>query len=243
MAREAPDAVLATGDMVLRGSDLADWQQFFAVTSPLMASVPYYPAIGNHDLGRAGDDRRLAVDRFAMPDAPSRPDGTYWYSVDVGPGVHVAVLDSNAYQRPEQAAWLDADLAAARARGARALIAITHDGPYSRGSHRGNRTAQRTIVPILQRHHVTLLAAGHDHLYQRGVVGGLHYIVSGGGGAPLYSVSCGVPGRARCAVDDGLAFVAKEHHYVLLTIGPRSAQLCARRADGSALEPCVTWPL
>lgn len=247
--REAPDAVLATGDMVLRGSDLGDWQRFFAVTAPMLASVPLYPAIGNHDLGRAGADRRRAIDWFALPPAPpGRPEGTYWYSVDLGGeasgrgAVHVALLDSNAYQRPEQAAWLDDDLGAARARGARALIVVTHDGPFSRGSHRGNALAVRTIQPVLARHRVTLLAAGHDHLYQRGIVDGVRYVVSGGGGAPLYDVSCGSRGKRACA-PDGMAFVARAHHIVVLTISATTAELCARKADSSLLEPCTVFSL
>ncbi|MEZ4367934.1 MAG: metallophosphoesterase [Kofleriaceae bacterium] len=236
---EAPDLVLATGDLVLRGSDLGDWQRFFSIAGPLLAEVPYHSALGNHDLGRAGDDGRRAEAWFARPPPPpGRPDGAGWFSVDVA-DVHVALLDSNAYGEPAQRAWLDADLAAARARGAQVLLAVTHDGPYSRGTHRGNRVAARDYAPILARHRVALLASGHDHLYQRGRVRGLDYVVTGGGGAPLYKVSCGVPGRRPCAADDGLRHVESAHHYVMLTVFPDHLELCPRRPDQSLLEPCT----
>jgi acid phosphatase type 7 len=240
---EAPDAVVVTGDMVLRGSDEGDWQRFFAVTAELLPRIPYYPAIGNHDLGRAGDTGRRANEIFELPPAPpGRPEGAYWYSADLS-DVHLVFLDSNSYERPEQERWLEQDLAAARARRVRAIVAVTHDGPYSRGIHGGSPIARERYVPILTRYKVNLLLAGHDHQYMRGRIGGLDYMVSGGGGAALYPVTCGVPGRPRCKVQDGMRKVAKEHHYLMLTITTTTIELCARRPDRSALEPCVRLTL
>lgn len=236
LLEEAPDLVLASGDLVLHGSDDADWQQFFAVTAPLLAAVPYYPAVGNHDLGRAGDHARRFADHFALPPGPAdRPPGTAWYSFDVA-DVHVVMLDSNAYDDARQRTWLEADLRAAA--GARAILAVTHDGPYARGTHGGNPTAVRDFVPILARHRVTLVISGHDHLYQRGRQDGVDYLVSGGGGAPLYRVRCGVRGRPRCTRDDGMRHVAREHHYAIVTIYPRFVEVCPKLVDGSPLEPC-----
>lgn len=237
---EAPDLVLASGDLVLHGADEADWQQFFAVTAPLLAAIPYYPAVGNHDLGRAGDLARRFADLFALPPGPpDRPPGGVWYSFDVA-DVHVVMLDSNAYDDDAQRAWLDADLA--RADAARAILVVTHDGPYARGTHGGNQTAVRDYVPLLARHRVTLVISGHDHLYQRGREGGVDYLVSGGGGAPLYRIRCGVKGRGKCAHADGMAHAAREHHYVVLAIYPRFVEVCPKLVDGSPLEPCYRLP-
>lgn len=242
MLGESLDLVGVTGDMVLHGTDEADWQRFYAITAPLLAQVPYIAAIGNHDLGwlraRASTD-----DAFALPAGPAgRPAGTYWYSFDLA-DIHLVMLDSNSYELADQVTWLEADLAAARARKVRAIIVLTHDGPYSRGYHRGSVDARTRYVPILARHHVDLLLAGHDHLYQRGEAGGIRYVVSGGGGASLYAISCGVPGRRKCAVDDGMKAIAREHHFVVLTISKTAIELCARRPDGRLLEPCTQLPL
>jgi acid phosphatase type 7 len=237
MLREGLDLVAVTGDMVLRGSDEADWQRFFAVTRDLLASIPYYPAVGNHDLGWGGahDDTQGI---FSLPPGPpGRPAGAFYYSRDVA-DVHLVFLDSNAYDRPEQETWLASDLAAARARKVRAIIAITHDGPYARGYHGGSTIARERYVPILLAHRVDLVLSGHDHIYQRGDAKGLRYVVSGGGGASLYGIRCGVRGRPKCKVDDGMQMVAKEHHYVVLTIG-RDLELCARKPDGTLLERCT----
>jgi hypothetical protein len=238
MLGEGLDLVAVTGDMVMRGSDDGDWQKFFAVTKELLATLRYLPAIGNHDLGW----RHADPDVFALPVGPAgRPDYTYWYSLGLA-DIHLVFLDSNAYDHKAQELWLEADLAAARAKGARAIIALTHDGPYSRGLHRGNQLARERYVPILAKHHVELLVAGHDHLYQRGEAGGIRYVVSGGGGAGLYRPTCGVSGKPKCA-DDGMQKLAIEHHYIVVTIDKESLEMCPRRGDGRLLEKCVRYRL
>lgn len=240
---EAPDFALVTGDMVIRGVDEGAWQRFFDVIEPLAGRVPYYPVEGNHDVGQTGDEDRRMSELFPLPPAPpDRPAWGSWYSFDVA-RVHVVVLDSNTYDRPEQLSWLAADLARARQAGARAIFAAVHDGPYSRGVHGGNPIARERYVPLLTRYRVAMLFAGHDHLYQRGHVGGLRYIVSGGGGAPLYPVTCGVPHRPRCRVSDGARFAASANHYIMVTVQGDSVEVCARRPDRTPLEPCVHFAL
>jgi predicted phosphodiesterase len=243
MLAEGLDAVAVTGDMVLHGSDEADWQRFFAIATELLAQIPYFPAVGNHDVGWDGADTAGRADQmFALPPGPpDRPAGAYWYSRDLA-DVHLVFLDSNAYERPEQETWLERDLAQARKQKARAIVVFTHDGPYARGLHGGNPIARERYVPILARHHVDFVFSGHDHLYQRGEIAGVRYVVSGGGGASLYGIRCGIAGRPRCKVDDGMLAVAREYHYLVLTIG-RDLELCPRRPDGGLLEKCVRYPL
>ncbi|HUS66014.1 MAG TPA: metallophosphoesterase [Kofleriaceae bacterium] len=242
LLEEAPDFVVVTGDMVLRGTDEGGWQKFFEITRDLIGRIPYYPAAGNHDMGTAGDEARRMNEIFPLPAAPARPAWAHWYSFDVA-GVHVVMLDSNAYEHQAQLDWLKADLAAARAAGARAIFAAVHDGPYSRGNHGGSAIARERYVPLLTGAGVVMLFAGHDHIYQRGEAGGLRYIVSGGGGAPLYAQRCGVRGKPRCDVADGLAKFSREHHYVMVTVQGDHAEVCARRPDRTLLEKCQRIPL
>ncbi|NVB83960.1 MAG: hypothetical protein HOV81_36630, partial [Kofleriaceae bacterium] len=235
---EGTDLVGVTGDLVLRGPDEGDWQKFFAVTRELIAQVRYITAMGNHDIGWGLADAKP----FALAPAPAgRPPGAYWSSMDFA-DIHFVFLDSNAYDRVEQEQWLEADLAAARARNVRAILALVHDGPYSRGTHRGNQLAVARYVPILARHHVDLVFSGHDHIYQRGEAGGIRYIVSGGGGAPLYKASCSVRGKQKCP-DDGMQKLLFENHYLVLTVGKDTLEMCPRKPDGKLLEKCVRYPL
>lgn len=240
---EAIDFVVVTGDMVLRGSDEADWQRFFLVAAPLLARLPYYPVAGNHDTGTSGDERRRMSELFALWPAPEeRPAEGAWHSFDIS-GVHFVMLDSNHYRHEGQLSWLKKDLAAARAKGARAIFAVTHAGPYSRGLHMGHRYAAEHYAPLLAKFGTTVLFSGHDHLYQRGTAAGLNYIVSGGGGAPLYSIRCGVRGKPRCKTKDGMKHVAKENHYILVTVFPSYVSVCPKRVDRTPLEPCIRYPL
>ena len=178
---------------------------------------------------------------FALWPAPDeRPAEGAWHSFDIS-GVHFVMLDSNNYRHEAQLAWLKQDLA--KAKGARAIFAAVHAGPYSRGLHMGHSYAAEHYVPVLRENGVTLLFSGHDHLYQRGTAEGLNYMVSGGGGAPLYSVRCGKKGKPRCKIKDGMKHVAKEHHYVLITVFPRHVSACPKRVDGTPLEACIRYPL
>lgn len=234
MLGEGLDLVAVTGDMVARGTDRADWQRFFTITREMLATLRYVPTIGNHDLGWG----KSAPELFALPAAPAgRPEQAHWYSLDLA-DVHLVFLDSNAYEQREQEAWLDADLAAARARGTRAILVVTHDGPYSRGIHRGNQVARERYVPILARHRVDLVLSGHDHLYQRGEADGVRYIVSGGGGASLYPATCGVRGKPKCA-PDGMKKLLSVYHYLVITIDKDTLEMCPRDTDGKLLEKCT----
>ena len=233
---ERPDFVVATGDAVVYGHDEADWQRFFTIEGAMLGSVPLYPSCGNHDLGATGADQRTFEDLFPIARAPG---AGYWYSVDVG-DVHVALLDSNRYDDPAQKVWLEQDLAQARARGAKTLFAATHHGPWSRGPHGGNPIAKAELVPILAKYGVAMLFAGHDHIYQRGEALGLRYMVSGGGGAPLYPIVC-KPELAGCDPDDGAALAVPEHHYVVVDVTGAKVRVCPKRLDGSPLEPCLTF--
>ena len=111
-----------------------------------------------------------------------------------------------------------------------------HDGPYSMGWHGDNASLVRDYVPVLERYHVSVLFSGHDHNYERGRRGQLNYVVTGGGGAELRPLRCGVPGKKKCKYIPAAFF--NEHHYVTVDVLPRALRLCAKRPDGSPLEPC-----
>ena len=112
----------------------------------------------------------------------------------------------------------------------------------------------RDYAPLLVAGHVDALFCGHDHIYERGAgatpKGKLTYIVTGGGGAPLYNPRCQAasgPPPGRCSgplppCPPLVAVLTKTYHYVIVTVGADSIQLCPRRPDGSAVEPCVALP-
>ena len=90
--------------------------------------------------------------------------------------------------------WLQDDLARARRHHARAVFAFCHEPPWSHGLHGDSHRMIRDYAPLLVAGHVDALFCGHDHIYERGAgatpKGKLTYIVTGGGGAPLYNPRC-----------------------------------------------------
>ncbi len=231
---EALDFVVTAGDLVARGGDQGDWQRFFAVGAPLFERFPMYPAVGNHELGGEG----RIEDEFVLPDRPrDTPPGAAWYSFDVG-AVHMIMLDSNNYNDERQLTWLKLDLSLARANHARAIFAVAHQGPFSRGPHGGNSTAAGRYVPLLQQFHATAFLSGHDHLFQRGEVGGLDYFVSGGGGSSLYKQACGIDHKPACT-PDGMASLISAHHYLWIEVYRDYVTVCPKRPDGAPLEGCT----
>ena len=140
--------------------------------APLFRHLPFYPAAGNHEYHTLDAAPFRAV--FALPG----PAGEKWYSYDWG-RVHFAALDTEA-DYATQAAWLDADLAATTRPW---KVLYFHKPPYSSGSHGSDRSLRAALAPVLERHGVQLVLAGHDHDYERiAPQGGVQHVVTGGGG-------------------------------------------------------------
>jgi 3',5'-cyclic AMP phosphodiesterase CpdA len=236
---EDPDLALVTGDVVDRGSDEGDWERFFEIAAQLLRSLAIFVAPGNHEYARLGRGAASFMHYFRKP-LRAGEEEVGWYSFDVA-GVHFVALDSNEYRSPRQLAWFDRDLADARKRGARALFVWAHEPPFSSGMHGDNLIAIHDYVPIMERHKVTMFFGGHDHHYERGRVGGLDYVVTGGGGAELRLLKCNKPGTKPCPPH--VLSVANEHHYVLVEVMPSFFRLCPKRPDGTPIEACVELPL
>lgn len=234
LVAEDPDLAVMTGDLVDRGTDEAQWERYFDIAAPLLRQVAIYPAAGNHEYERGG----RGVERFLSLFLRSQP--TSWWSFDVA-GLHFVLLDSEAYKNPEQRDWLEADLQDARRRKVRGIFVVAHDGPYSSALHGDNQEAIKNYAPLYQKYGVSMAFSGHDHDYERLRVGGIDYVVSGGGGAELRKPRCGVPGRRPCGARSR-AFM-NEHHYIMVEVRRDRFRLCPKRADGTLLEPCPTFPL
>jgi len=220
IAGEGADFLLNTGDLVDHDAD-DEWQTFFDIEHGLLSTTPLCAAPGNHE---GGSDRWAEL--FPVGER-SRFAGRA-YGADYGP-VHVAALDSNG-DLVAQARWLDEDLAAARARGAKHLFVFMHDGPFSGasgfGAHGSNMIARRVVVPVAKRHGVTAMFAGHDHIYERGASEELTYFVTGGGGAPL---------RQAGTIDETKVAKSLFHYLVVDVVGGR-AQITAKDATGAPFD-------
>jgi acid phosphatase type 7 len=177
------DLMLHTGDIAYEDGELGELERnFFRVYAPILRHTPIFPASGNHDYrtGDAAPFRQV----FALPENGGPSGRERWYSFDWG-DVHFVALDTQR-MGAEQAAWLDADLAANHLRW---TVVYGHRPPYSSGDHGGDGTFRRELMPVLEKHRVDLVLAGHDHHYERFLPkANTTYVVTGGGGRGVRSV-------------------------------------------------------
>jgi hypothetical protein len=173
------ELILHTGDLAYDSGTIEQFEdKVFDVYADLFRSLPFYPAAGNHEYNTMQGAPFREV--FALPG-----DGEEkWYSYDWGQ-VHFVALDTEA-DYATQAAWLDQDL------GASPLpwkIVYMHRPPYSSGEHGSDLRLRGLLAPIVEKHHVQLVLAGHDHDYERMIpANGVAYVVTGGGGRGTYQV-------------------------------------------------------
>jgi hypothetical protein len=137
---------------------------WFSQMEPLIARCPLLAQYGNHEVLLRERFRDWAP-RFAHPKGYG--DGRN-YAFDVGAVHFVSLFAPHAVFDPGQTAWLEADLAAARASGMRWLVVYQHEPMFAHGrSHPATTEVRRVLAPIFERHRVDLHLSAHDQNYER----------------------------------------------------------------------------
>jgi 3',5'-cyclic AMP phosphodiesterase CpdA len=232
MSRAGGDFLVHTGDFVQDGANAADWQSFFDIETPLLRDRCVFACVGNHEII---DGMGAAYLRYFGPVIDATEGDTdkpkLYGSFRWGNARFFLLNAMDAWNSGPERAWLEGELARADDEaGLVWRIAVLHHGPWSAGPHGGNpRIAQALVPALLSKHKIDLILAGHDHIYERGFADGLRYVVSGGGGAPLYRVEAPLPSTRK---------VESARHYVLATVTPTGIDLAATRDDGTLLEKC-----
>jgi hypothetical protein len=228
LVSDAPDLLIGTGDLVHRGSDEAAWSAFFSSEEPILRSVPLYPAAGNHEL--YGDEEGAHYRRYFV--LPEDGRDRRYYSFVAGPARFIA-LDGNAITPSlddPQTRWLERTLKKSAQAGERHVFVFLHQPPFSTGGHCGAAPAEAAWVALFERYRVRAVFAGHDHAYERLERNGIHYFVSGGGGAPLY------PERPSCPAYDRAAQrrYLPVHHYLRVRVSGDEVEVAAIPIEGGA---------
>ena len=219
-----PDFILQSGDMVENGDDSAQWPLFFSIEKDLLRQTAFFPALGNHE-----HHTQYFESIFH--------DGAPYYSFDWG-NAHFTVVDSDienaaSYERGrsvywnEEVRWLEDDLNQHQKAAYRFVMA--HHPPFTAVvSRQGTNPHMTALTPMFEKYHVSAAFFGHDHNYQHYVKNGIHYVVTGGGGAPLYDVS---------KPPEGITVkVAKTENFVSVAVNGKTAHFTAISIDGSTLD-------
>jgi tartrate-resistant acid phosphatase type 5 len=197
--------VITTGDniygkigLTLRfsnsGAADGDWDsRFFRPYQALIASIPFFPTLGNHD-GNQTESRADLVaylDNFFFPaHVPSR-----YYRFTYGGLADFFALDSttNSESGPPKAAyskdgdqykWLQENLGQSRTPW---KIPYFHHPPFNAGPrHPASADEVSHFMESFKREGVKVVFSGHEHNFQfskkNGETGGIRYVVSGAGG-------------------------------------------------------------
>ncbi len=222
------DFLVNTGDMVQDGASAPNWQTFFDIEKPLLHERALFAAIGNHEL--YDDASGANFERyFGFPDETpvAEPYGTLRF----GNARFFFLNGMDDLRSGGEREWLERALTSSDGEaGLQWRFVVLHHGPWSAGPHGSNvKLVEAGVVQVLTQHRVDLLFAGHDHIYERGMGGALKYIVSGGGGAPLYRDLHVLPTTRK---------VEPVHHFVQVTTRDDALQIVAMRDDGSVLDRC-----
>jgi hypothetical protein len=215
-----PVFVLHTGDVVSSGSaGQSTWtKQFFEPADPLLRETWFAVIRGNHE-----DTNPLFLLYFEGTDSFQ---GEGYYSFDWGP-VHVVTLDTNSDYDPgsKQYQFLKRDLAST----SRPFkVFFSHHPAYSSGSHGSTKKMQDYLQPLFEENGVQLVFAGHDHTYERTIINGITYVVSGGGGAPLY-------GQGRLKENPKSLVFRESYNFVQVDVTPDKLTLTARAMNRSGV--------
>lgn len=218
-----PDFIMHTGDLVENGTDTTLWPIFFDVERELLRKTAIFPALGNHE--------RHAKNYYEYMEAKS------YYSFDWG-SAHCAVIDSDlenvgssqaekqAFWK-EQTRWLEDDLGKAQKSDFRFVFA--HHPPMTAVKRRqGDNPHMIALEPLFEKYRLTAGFFGHDHNYQHYLKDGIHYFVTGGGGAPLYDVDAPPAGITKK--------VESTENFIVVKVDGKKAHVEAKKPNGDTID-------
>ena len=235
---EKPLFVVNTGDLVSRGNSMQDWEHFFRINDELIRNVPYYTVLGNHE-----QNSENYFNFFSMPGNES------YYFFSVGDALFIVLdMEGPDYDTPaylggknrekfwtgisleyfeKEKKWLENVLTLNDDAGY--IFVFFHPTWYSIKKSRVPEAEMRRKYwgDIFERHNVTAVLNGHDHYYHHAEHGGTHYIVTAGGGAPLYNTDAIQPETIK---------YKKIEHFMRVDVGKKSTTMKAIDINGELIE-------
>lgn len=221
---DPPDLVLGVGDMADEAGypGFEVWEEYFVAATSLLEEVVFMPVVGNHENPNSANAYYWRI--FYLPE---RPASERFYSYDVG-NMHFIALNSEN-NITGQTNWLSRDLqAASNNTNTDWVFVYFHRPPYTKGSHGSDENIKTNWCPLFVQYEVDMVFNGHNHSYERTVpIRGVVYVVTGGGGASLYSFT----------PDLGIhASATSCYHHVSMKVSGSFIDYEAIRSDGLVFD-------
>ena len=206
------------------GASDADWKpKFFDPYEPLIARVPFYPTLGNHDgneTERHGDLAAI-LDNFAFPhDKPGRyynfnyADLAEFYGLDTTKNTESGPVRPAYLEDSPQFHWMQTEFAKPHPLW---VIPYFHHPPFTAGPlHAASYEQLQHWVRLFASSGVKVAFSGHEHNFQVSDVSdqtsGICFIVSGAGGELRGGSVLGKMSRAH------IRAWAPENHFLVVEI-------------------------
>src|SRR5262245_6705517 len=216
------DFVIATGDNIYPDGCGRRFVKSFErpFTALLQDRVKFHTVLGNHDV-KDGRQDQCQYPLFNM-------GGRSYYTLKQGDGLaEFFMLDSNDLDA-NQAAWLEGELRASKARW---KIAVFHHPIYSSGQEHGPSLGLRRVLePLFTRYGIQAVFSGHDHIYERTrTQQGVQYFVTGAGGKVRHGdVDLRSPVRA--------ASFDQDNHFMQIEVDERQISFQAIARSGTVID-------
>ncbi len=179
-----PDFIIHLGDMVPSPSE-SEWEAFFEASKPI--TLPFFPVVGNHDVSTGSSGDKVYREQFFLP------EGKTYYAFRAG-GILFVILDSEKGRGRiigEQLSWLEDTLSSSEEK---MKLVFLHRPLFlpidslKRGWAMDRYPRERDdLHSLFLRDKVKAVFEADDHRYDRRLEDGILYLISGGGGAPLYT--------------------------------------------------------
>ncbi|MBD3327266.1 hypothetical protein GF339_21955 [candidate division KSB3 bacterium] len=182
------ECMIHVGDMIEDPGNQAQWNNFLTMTAPISQVMPWYAVVGNHDVGSVASQQ-------IYQDVMTPPSENLYYSVDLLDS-HFIILDTEIPGQEggivgEQLAWLRRDLAM-YAGSAQYVFVFTHRPVFPQGHYRGHDLANADeLHQLFTQYGVDAVFSGHEHQYYVYQKDAIPYVVTGGGGSPIYDGGMG----------------------------------------------------
>jgi len=167
-----PTVVLLGGDYAYYNTETrfgtldAAIDAWFNQMQPIGTSSPMMVSYGNHEILLSEGFAPWAA-RFPTP---AGHDDRRHYSFDIGDVHFVSILavSETGGLSSSTLSWIENDVNAARAAGARWIVPFFHVAPFSDGkNHPSNLTLRGQLGPLFERLGVKVAIASHDQSYER----------------------------------------------------------------------------
>jgi tartrate-resistant acid phosphatase type 5 len=179
--------------------------------------IKFYATLGNHDYGQP--DSPAAEILYSTKSSDWVMPSPY-YAFTAGP-VEFFAIDTMSLSGVELL-WLDRELQKSKARW---KIVYGHYHIYS-ATRGDNKELIEKVLPILVKDHVDVYLNGHDHNLQAlRPEGGVHFFVSGGGGAGLYDLNPYDRSSYKQKVNGFTVIEADSKHFKISFIGSDGKEL------------------